>query len=127
MRFKQGQELVAEIENLVRENHIKAGYIITCVAGFSEVDCRMPGAKPDLQDIRTYEGDFELVSLVGTVSISGSHLHLSFSDKDGNVIGGHLKRGVVRMTAEIVIGVDEDKVFTRELDDETDFKELVVS
>lgn len=53
----------------------------------------MAGAKPDQQDIRTMNDEYEIISLVGTVSVNGSHLHLSFSDKNGDVMGGHLKEG----------------------------------
>lgn len=87
----------------------------------------MAGAKPDAQDIRTFKADFEIVSLVGTVSTNGTHLHMSFSDNEGTVRGGHLKEGtIVHPTAEIVIGIDEDVVMTREMDEETGFTELVV-
>jgi predicted DNA-binding protein with PD1-like motif len=53
--------------------------------------------------------------LVGTVSISGSHLHLSISDSTGKTIGGHLlEDNLVYTTAEIVIGESKNLLFTRE-------------
>lgn len=56
------------------------------------------------------------------------HLHMSIADKDGKSFGGHLKEGtIVYPTAEIVIGEDETVVYTRELDEETGFSELVVT
>ena len=38
-----------------------------------------------------FKGHFEIVSLVGTVDPDGQHhLHISISDADGNVFGGHV-------------------------------------
>lgn len=126
-RLKPGADLKTSIEEVVKQNSIKAGFIVTCVGGLEQATVRMAGAKPDAQDIRTFKGDFEIVSLVGTVSLKGVHLHMSFSDSEGIVRGGHLKEGtVIHPTAEIVIGVDESAVMTREMDEQTGFDELVV-
>jgi predicted DNA-binding protein with PD1-like motif len=126
-RIKPGNDLKAELEKFVKENDISAGFIITCVGGLSQATMRMAGALPDKQDIRTYEGDFEITSLVGTLSINGVHLHIAISDNEGKSFGGHLKEGtIIHPTAEIIIGEDERAIYTRELDDETGFPELVV-
>ena len=42
------------------------------------------------------------MSLTGTLSRDGVHIHISLSDADGNVIGGHLIDGVVFTTCEVV-------------------------
>jgi predicted DNA-binding protein with PD1-like motif len=79
------------------------------------------------QRIRDLEGPFEIVSLVGTLSGGTDHLHISLSDKDGNVIGGHVIGGLyVYTTAEIVIGECQQLAFDREHDASTGFAELVV-
>lgn len=127
-RIRPGNDLKSELEKFVKTNSIQAGFIVTCVGGLSQATMRMAGAMPDKQDIRTYEGDFEITSLVGTISVYGVHLHMSISDKDGKSFGGHLKEGtLIHPTAEVVIGEDEQTVYTRELDEETGFPELVVS
>jgi uncharacterized protein len=126
-RIKPGKDLKIEIESYVAAHNIQAGFIITCVAGLEQATLRMAGAVPDKQDIRTYKGDYEVTSLVGTVSVNGVHLHMSISDKDGASFGGHLKEGaIVHPTAEVVIGEDETAAYTREFDEETGFTELVV-
>jgi uncharacterized protein len=126
-RLKPGVDLKSSIEQVIHAQGIKAGFIVTCVAGLQQATVRMAGAKPDSQDIRTFAEDLEVVSLVGTVSVNGTHLHMSFSDKDGLVRGGHLKEGtIVHPTAEIVIGIDDTIELKRELDEETGFTELVV-
>lgn len=127
-RLKPGQDLKTGIEEIIKENNIESGFIATCVGSLHKVTMRMAGAQPDKQDIRTMEGHFEIVSLVGTVSVSGTHLHISVSDENGDVIGGHLKEGsIVTTTAEIVIGYDNDVKFNRIHDNTTGFEELSVS
>jgi predicted DNA-binding protein with PD1-like motif len=110
-RLKPGQDLRQEIQKIADKNRIKAGFVVTCVGGLQKAILRMAGATPDDQVVNTYEGKFEIVSLVGTVSSSGSHLHVSISDQEGKVIGGHLKDG---------------SIYTREFDSNTGFKELTV-
>ena len=127
-RLKPGTDLKESLEQVITQHAIKAGYIVTCVGGLEKATVRMAGAKPDAQDIRSYEGDFEIVSLVGTLSVNGVHLHMSFSDSEGIVRGGHLKEGTtIHPTAEIIIGVEETSEFTRELDNDTGFPELIVN
>ena len=44
-----------------------------------------------MQRIHTIDQHFEIVSLVGTLSHTGEHhLHMSLSDAEGHVIGGHV-------------------------------------
>ena len=126
-RIKPSNDLKIELEKYVKANNIQAGFIITCVGGLSQATMRMAGAMPEKQDIRTYEGDFEITSLVSTVSVNGVHLHMSISDKEGKGFGGHLKEGtIIHPTAEIVIGEDKEATYIRELDGETGFPELIV-
>ncbi|EJL90973.1 putative DNA-binding protein with PD1-like DNA-binding motif [Polaromonas sp. CF318] len=68
----------------------------------------------------------ELVTLSGTLSADGVHLHASVATACGEMRGGHVMPGcVVRTTAEIVLAPLPGWVFTREQDAQTGFKELV--
>jgi uncharacterized protein len=72
-------------------------------------------------------GHFEIVSLTGTVSVNGSHLHISISDSTGKTIGGHLMEGcTIYTTAEIVILSSNEFIFKREKDGTTPWEELRV-
>lgn len=125
IRLKPGQDLKVELQKLVKKHGITAGFIATCVGSLQTVTLRMAGATLAEQDIRTLDGHFEIVSLVGTVSVNRNHLHLSVSDEEGGVTGGHLKEGsIIATTAEVVIGFDEDVIFTSDVDKNTGFKEL---
>ncbi len=123
LRLKPGQDLKRELENFVKLNQIKAGFIITCVGNLEKATLRM--ANENI--LKNFEEDYEIVSVVGTLSPEGIHLHMSLSDKEGNVIGGHLKEGcVIRTTVEIVIGEAENLTFSRTFDEKTGFKELKI-
>ena len=126
-RLKPGQDLREEIDKFVKEHDMKAGVVVSCVGSLRKAVLRMAGAKPKAEPMKTYEGSFEIVSLVGTVEPGDRHLHIAISDKEGNVFGGHLKGGcIVETTAEVVIGELEGVRFTRKLDPETGYDELVV-
>jgi predicted DNA-binding protein with PD1-like motif len=74
-----------------------------------------------------YDGPFEIVSITGTVSIHGSHMHISISDSDGKTIGGHFESGCkIYTTAEIVMAVFNDIVYKREFADDSGYEELAV-
>lgn len=78
--------------------------------------------------IKELTGHFEIVSLVGTLSGGESgHLHISLSDPEGHVIGGHVVGDlIVYTTAEVVIGDCTGAKFQREDDLETGYDELVI-
>ena len=123
LRLKPGQDLKEERESFTIKNKIKAGFILTCVGSLSKACLRLAD-----EYVKYFNKKFEIVSLTGTLSKDGVHLHLSISDNKGNTIGGHLKEGcLINTTAEIIIGCLENCLFTREFDSITGFKELKVS
>lgn len=80
------------------------------------------------KDSITLEKDVEIVSLTGTISLNGCHIHISVSDEELKTYGGHLKEGcLVNTTVEVVILEFDNYTFTRELDDKTGYKELVIN
>jgi uncharacterized protein len=122
-RLKPGQDLRKEIELYVKENNIAAGWIATCVGSLTNYNIRFANQ----QNGNTGNGHFEIVSLTGTVSTNGSHIHISISDSTGNTIGGHLLQGnIVYTTAEIVIQSSSNLFFKREKDGSTPWEELQV-
>jgi len=122
-RLIPGQDLKQEIQQLVDKNQIKAGWIATCVGSLTQYSLRLAN-QPEGS---IGNGHFEIVSLTGTVSVNGSHLHISLSDSTGHTIGGHLMDGcTVYTTAEIVIQSSDAFIFTREKDGTTPWDELQV-
>jgi uncharacterized protein len=123
IRLLPGTDLKNEIDAYVKANNIKAGWIATCAGSLTQYHIRFAN-EPDGS---SGNGHFEVVSLTGTVSVNGSHIHLSLSDSTGKTIGGHLLTGnLVYTTAEIILQEDDDFVFTREKDGSTPWEELQI-
>jgi uncharacterized protein len=96
---------------------------MTCAGSLRRVAIRFADAK----EATSLEGPFEIVSLSGTFSADGAHVHIAVSDGTGRTIGGHLAEGaVVYTTAEVVIGEIAGMKFRRVVDPVTTFRELAI-
>lgn len=123
-RLKPRQDLFDSIEAYVKQRAIEAGCVLSAVGSLTHATLRLANR----EYYNEYEGFFEIVSMTGTVSIHGSHLHIAISDGDGNTIGGHLVSGCkIYTTAEIVIAELDDVVYKRELlENDSGYEELTV-
>jgi uncharacterized protein len=122
-RLKPEQDLFDSIQAFVMEQHVQAGCILSGVGSLSHATLRLA----DREYTSEYKGPFEIVSITGTVSIHGSHLHISISDGDGKTIGGHFEAGCkIYTTAEIVIAVFRDTIYKREFAEDSGYEELTV-
>ncbi|MCX8074555.1 MAG: DNA-binding protein [Clostridia bacterium] len=122
-RLKKGQDLKIELDKYIKDNNIKSGAIISAVGCLYEVVIR------DASGINctTLKQKLEIVSIMGTLSLEGSHIHISVADEELKVYGGHLKEGcLINTTAEIVILELDSYVYTRQMDESTGYKELVI-
>ncbi|SHK32587.1 PPC domain-containing DNA-binding protein [Hymenobacter psychrotolerans] len=123
LRLAPGQDLRQQLDAFVQRHQIRAGAIVTCVGSLTHVTLRLANQEGP----SVYRGHFEIVSLAGTLSTSGSHVHLSVSDSTGRTIGGHLLAGnLIYTTAELVLGVLDDVEFRRETDPTFGYRELTV-
>ena len=122
-RLKPGDDLKQGIQEFVVKKQIKAGWIASCVGSLTDYKIRFANQPVGTEG----SGHFEIVSLSGTLSINGSHLHLSISDSTGSTIGGHLLDGCkIYTTAEIVLQSTEQFEFKRMNDGSTSWAELQV-
>ena len=75
-RLLSGQDLFDSIESFVKEKHIEAGCVLSSVESLTKAVLRLANREFHTE----YNGYFEIVSMTGTVSIYGSHLHMVMSD-----------------------------------------------
>ncbi|MEP6951014.1 MAG: PPC domain-containing DNA-binding protein [Ginsengibacter sp.] len=123
-RLMPGADLRVSIENFVRQHKIQAGWIAGCVGSLTEYSIRFAHQPVE----STGNGHFEIVSLAGTVSVNGVHLHISISDSTGKTIGGHLVEGCkIYTTAEIVLLESGKYIFMRQKDGSTSWEELQIT
>lgn len=123
LRLRPGDDLRATLEAAFADVPERAGFVASCVGSLSVTALRYAGqGEPSLT-----RAPVELVSLSGTLSPDGVHLHASVADADGRVIGGHVLPGcVVRTTAEVLLGLTDAVSFTRPVDPATGYAELSV-
>jgi len=122
-RLHPTKDLKIGIEEFVSDQKILAGFIITCVGSLTDFHLRFANQQSGTRG----SGHYEIVSLVGTLSTNGSHLHIALANESGSVFGGHLLDGCkIYTTAEIVIGVHEGFIFEKEIDSATGYRELTI-
>jgi uncharacterized protein len=123
-RLTSGIDLKLYLQEFVKKNAISAGFILSCVGSLKCLNIRLA----DENRILFKPNKYEILSLNGTLSKGGLHLHISVADSDGNVFGGHLlENNIVHTTAEIIIGEIDNTAFQREFDKNTGFKELIIN
>lgn len=123
IRLKPGDDLREKIETYVVQNNINAGWLVTCAGSLTTYNIRFANQEKGA----TNNGHFEIVSLTGTLSTNGNHIHISVSDSTGKTIGGHLLKGcIVYTTAEIIMQSTNSLKFQREKDGSTPWEELQI-
>jgi predicted DNA-binding protein with PD1-like motif len=123
LRLQPGADLRLALEAWMGAQQEQAGCVISAVGSLSLVELRLAGAT----QVTAIHGELEILSLSGTLSPDGAHLHIAVADRKGAVIGGHLCAGsLVRTTAELVIGLLPEWQFRRELDPATGYAELQI-
>lgn len=122
-RLNPGADLRRELEAYTKSNRLSAAVIVSAVGSLTKATLRL-AEEPNPTN---FDGPFEIVSLVGTLSPDGPHLHIAIADKTGRTIGGHLLDGcTIRTTAEIAIAVPSGLRFERKLDPQTGYRELSI-
>lgn len=122
-RLSPGADLKQSLSDYCVEHKIDAACVISCVGSLRCASIRFA----DRAESAVFEEKLEIVSLVGTVSQHGCHLHIAVSDGQGRVSGGHLMPGArIYTTAEIVLGIIPGLIFKREHDSQTGYKELKI-
>ncbi len=127
LRLAPGADLKRELAAVVSVDGLKAAFVAACVGSLAWARLRMPSAAGEPEAVLSLEGPMEIVSLAGTLSPEGLHLHIALAGRDGQCVGGHLLDGcIVHTTAELVIGKLTDLAFARTVDPETGYRELSV-
>ncbi|MFM0200704.1 DNA-binding protein [Paraburkholderia fungorum] len=123
LRLFPGDDLRAALEDVLRQTKVQAAFVIQGIGSLSVAQLRFAG-DDDLTELRD---DLEILTLAGSISSDGAHLHMSVSDPRGRVSGGHVGHGCsVRTTAEVLLALLPEYRFSRERDSSSGFMELVI-
>tara|TARA_Y100001968_G_C19322460_1_gene700006 strand:+ start:153 stop:746 length:594 start_codon:yes stop_codon:yes gene_type:complete len=97
------KDLLKSLSSIAIENS-SFGYILGIIGNLSRVAFKCPGQSTP----RYLEGNLEIINLNGTISPEKCHLHISVSDENCKVWGGHLEEGtLILKEANILIGFIE--------------------
>lgn len=122
-RLLPGMDLRDEVEAWAKAHNISAACVLSAVGSLSIASIRFAGTSRPWNEGR----DWEVISLQGTVSSTGVHLHLSVADDQGKTFGGHLVKGcTIRTTMELCLMELNDCTFSRTQDPTTGFSELTI-
>jgi len=123
LRLLPGDDVLTSLQAFIKERGISAAAILSCVGSTGQTVLRPAGVPAP----RTFSSKYEILSLSGTFGAQGHHLHMSISDPDCAVFGGHVMKGcLVRTTAEIVLGEIQGVRFSRPQDPRTGYDELSI-
>ena len=105
LKLAPGSDLRLSLEELAQRDGI-SGFVLGVVGNLTKASFQCPGqAEPTV-----LEGDLEVITLNGTFSPEGVHLHLSLSDGACQVWGGHLEPGTfVQKGVDLLVGVLEQR------------------
>lgn len=124
LRLKPDQDLKHSLKAFAIAHQLQAGCIVSAIGSLKTAAIRFA----DRPCSTILKRRFEILSLHGTLSINGLHLHMALADADGTVIGGHVDVGcIIYTTAEIVIGEIPDLLLDRAIDNQTGFLELSIT
>lgn len=129
IRLDPGDEIVQSLETFCENKRIKSGRVM----GIGAIrDTKIGYFDLTLGDYkeRYVPGDLELTSLMGNISMMEGteflHLHITATDSDFKMMGGHLISAIVSATAEIFVDLYEERI-ERKLDPELGTRKLVLN
>lgn len=119
-RIDRGEEIIEKIKEIALKEKIKLANI-NALGATNEFTVGVFKTDEKKYYSNEFRGDFEIVSLTGTINTMNgefyTHIHMSAGNDKGEVFGGHLNRAIVSATCEMVINII-DGVVDREFNDE---------
>jgi uncharacterized protein len=119
----QDADLYESLSKIVIEEDIRIGKITALGAVKKAVIGYFDQTTKQYKNI-SVEGGHEILNLTGNVSVRDGkpfvHAHITLSDKDGKVFGGHLMPGTTEWACEVFIDEYTGEDLIREKDKTTD-------
>lgn len=120
-RIDRGEEILTALQEIAEAEDIRLASI-SALGATNDFTVGVYNVDEKQYHANDFKGNFEIVSLTGTVSTMDgrfyAHLHMSAGDEKGQVFGGHLNRAVVSAVCEMVIAVIDgtvDRSFSPEI------------
>lgn len=120
-RIDKGEEILEKVKEIAVKENIKLASLsaLGAINDFTTGVFKTGEKKYYPND---FKGDFEIVSLTGTINTMSNefftHIHMSAGNDKGEVFGGHLNRAIVSATCEMIINIIDgtaDRYFDEEI------------
>ena len=121
VRIDKGEEILDKIKEIALKENIKLASV-TALGATNNFTVGVFKTAEKKYYSNEFKGDFEIVSLTGTINTMNgefyTHIHMSAGNDKGEVFGGHLNKAIVSATCEMVIDVIDgtvDRYFDEEI------------
>ncbi len=112
LRLDPGDEIVKDILAVAQKENVTLASV-TGIGGTDDAEVGVFSMEKKGYDRFAYTGTHEITSLTGNVNTMNgetyAHLHITLAGADGRVVGGHLLRCVISLTAEIFLHTVDGK------------------
>ena len=112
-RIDKGEEILEKIKEIALKENITLANI-NALGATNDFTVEVFKTEEKKYYSNNFKGDFEIVSLTGTINTMNgefyTHIHMSAGNDKGEVFGGHLNRAVVSATCEMIINIIDGKV-----------------
>ncbi len=106
LRAEIGEEIQEALRQFAQAVQLKGGFY-SGIGALTQVELAFFCTEQKSYDRRFFEDEYELVSLVGNLSAHDEviipHTHVALGDRNFQTYSGHLVRGVVSVTVEILV------------------------
>lgn len=112
-RIDKGEEILAEVKRIAEAEQIKLASV-QALGALGQFTAGVFNTAEKKYHANEFRGNFEIVSLTGTINTMNDefycHLHLSAGNEKGEVFGGHLNKATVSATCEMIITLIDGRV-----------------
>ena len=112
-RIDKGEEILEKIKEIALKENIKLANV-NALGATNDFTVGVYKVDEKKYYSNSFQGNFEIVSLTGTINTMNNefytHIHMSAGNDKGEVFGGHLNRAIVSATCEMIINIIDGKV-----------------
>ena len=113
MRIDKGEEVLTQLKAMALKENVQLASV-RALGATNDFTVGVFKVEEKKYYANHFTGDFEIVSLTGTISTMNgeyyAHLHMSAGDTQGRVFGGHLNEAIISATCEMVVEVIDGRV-----------------
>ena len=113
VRIDRGEEILTKIKEVALAENIKLASV-SALGATDDFTVGVYNVEEKKYYSNHFQGQFEIVSLTGTINTMNgefyTHIHFSAGNDKGQVFGGHLNEAIVSATCEMVIDIIHGEV-----------------